>query len=131
MLLDQRKFKDSFEDIARVLALNEVEQNKIFTINNLDNKDGRSRFSEFYLRRGTTGEVYGIELPVAEYMTYTTDRTEREVLMIYLAEYQHNYEEAIQALVKDYEDSGEAFFDFIRKTAEKGSLKQEKQLLIA
>lgn len=131
MLLDQRKFKDSFEDIARVLALNEVEQNKIFTINNLDNKDGRSRFSEFYLRRGATGEVYGIELPVAEYMTYTTDRTEREVLMIYLAEYQHNYQEAIQALVKDYEDSGEAFFDFIRKTAEKGSLKHENQLLIA
>jgi conjugation system TraG family ATPase len=129
MLLDQRKFKDTFDDIAKVLALNEVECNKIFTINNLDNKAGRRRFSEFYLRRGNVGEVYGIELPVAEYMTYTTDRTEREVLKIYLKEYDFNYNEAIQALVDDYEASGLDFFDFIRKCSEKPNIK--KHLLSA
>ncbi len=51
-LLDQSKFKDSFEDIARLLSLNAVEKSKIFTINKLDNKMDRSRFKEVYIRRG-------------------------------------------------------------------------------
>ncbi|MDO5608726.1 MAG: DnaJ domain-containing protein, partial [Capnocytophaga sp.] len=43
ILLDQTKFKDNFDRIAALLSLNKVEQNKIFTINNLDNKFGRGR----------------------------------------------------------------------------------------
>jgi hypothetical protein len=50
ILLDQTKFKDNFDKIASLLSLNKVEQNKIFTINNLNNKFGRSRFKEFYLK---------------------------------------------------------------------------------
>ena len=47
ILLDQTKFKDNFGRIAALLSLNKVEQNKIFTINNLNNKTGRGRFKEF------------------------------------------------------------------------------------
>ncbi|HEX7869522.1 MAG TPA: DnaJ domain-containing protein, partial [Chryseobacterium sp.] len=53
ILLDQTKFKDNFDRIAALLSLNKVEQNKIFTINNLNNKSGRSKFKEFYLKRGS------------------------------------------------------------------------------
>jgi type IV secretory pathway VirB4 component len=62
ILLDQTKFKDNFDGLRLCLSLNKVEQNKIFTINNLNNKFGRSRFKEFYLKRGSKGEVYGNEV---------------------------------------------------------------------
>src|SRR5690606_11463583 len=52
MLLDQRKFIDRYQEISEMLSISEVERNKIFTINNLDNKNNRSPFREFYMRRG-------------------------------------------------------------------------------
>ncbi|MCK5371923.1 MAG: TraG family conjugative transposon ATPase, partial [Cyclobacteriaceae bacterium] len=51
-LLDQTKFKDNYDQIAKLLSLNEVEKRKIFTINAMDNKDGRGRFKEVYIKRG-------------------------------------------------------------------------------
>src|SRR5690606_23993205 len=74
ILLDQTKFKDNFDEIASLLSLNQVEQNKIFTINNLNNKAGRGKFKEFYIKRGSTGEVYGNEVSLEQYLTYTTEK---------------------------------------------------------
>jgi hypothetical protein len=82
ILLDQTKFKDNFDRIAALLSLNKVEQNKIFTINNLNNKFGRSRFKEFYLKRGSKGEVYGNEVSIEQYLTYTTEKPENQLLSI-------------------------------------------------
>lgn len=48
ILLDQGKFKERFDQIQSVLGLTDIECKKIFTINRLDNKDGRS-FSEKFL----------------------------------------------------------------------------------
>src|SRR3546814_18975861 len=59
ILLEQSKVQDNYDAIAKLLSINEVERKKIFTINNLDNKEGRGRFKEVYIRRGSTGEVYG------------------------------------------------------------------------
>ena len=42
---------------------------KIFTINRLENKEGRSFFREVFIRRGTTSGVYGVEEPRECYMT--------------------------------------------------------------
>ncbi|RYE24110.1 MAG: TraG family conjugative transposon ATPase, partial [Sphingobacteriaceae bacterium] len=80
LLLDQTKFLDSFDKIAGLLSLNKVEQSKIFTINNLDNKNKRSRFKEFYLKRGAVGEVYGNEVSLHQYLTYTTEKPEKSAL---------------------------------------------------
>ena len=57
-----------------ILGLTDVDCKKIFTINRLDNKDGRSFFREVFIRRGTTSGVYGVEEPHECYMTYTTER---------------------------------------------------------
>jgi conjugation system TraG family ATPase len=103
-LLDQTKFKDNFTQIAQLLSLNEVEQNKIFTINKLDNKDNRSRFKEVYIKRGATGEVYGVEVPIEEYLTYTTERSEKDAFQIYLDHYE-NYENAMDCFVSDMKES--------------------------
>ena len=54
MLLDQSKFKERFDEIRKILGLTEVDCKKIFTINRLENKDGRSFFREVFIRRGTT-----------------------------------------------------------------------------
>ena len=83
-LLDQSKFRDNFDVVSNLLSLNEIEKNKIFTINKLDNKEGRGRFKEVYIRRGAVGEVYGVEVPLEEYLTYTTEFTEKEAVAIYL-----------------------------------------------
>ena len=58
MLLDQSKFKERFDEIRKILGLTEVDCKKIFTINRLENKDGRSFFREVFIRRGTTSGVY-------------------------------------------------------------------------
>lgn len=41
MLLDQSKFKERFDEIKKILGLTDVDCKKIFTINRLENKDGR------------------------------------------------------------------------------------------
>jgi len=100
ILLDQTKFKDNFDRIASLLSLNKVEQNKIFTINNLDNKQGRSRFKEFYLKRGSKGEVYGNEVSIEQYLTYTTEKPEKSAIEYYVKSLE-NYDEALETFVKD------------------------------
>ena len=60
MLLDQSKFKERFDTIKTILGLTDVDCKKIFTINRLENKEGRSFFREVFIRRGTTSGVYGV-----------------------------------------------------------------------
>lgn len=86
-LLDQSKFRDNYDKIANVLSLNEVEKKKIFTINNLDNKNHRSPFKEVYIKRGSTGEVYGVESSLYQYLTYTTEKPEKTAVLAYVDYY--------------------------------------------
>lgn len=112
-LLDQSKFRDNFDDIARLLSLNEIEKSKIFTINRLDNREGRSRFKEVYIRRGAVGEVYGVEVPLEEYLTYTTERSEKEALGIYELHYP-DFLTALQRMVADFRGQQLDWSGFIR-----------------
>ena len=106
MLLDQSKFKERFDEIRKILGLTEVDCKKIFTINRLENKEGRSFFREVFIRRGTTSGVYGVEEPHECYMTYTTERAEKEALKLYKKELRCNHQEAIEAYCRDWDASG-------------------------
>lgn len=106
MLLDQSKFRERFDTIKAILGLTDVDCKKIFTINRLENKEGRSFFREVFIRRGTTSGVYGVEEPRECYMTYTTERVEKEALKLYKAELQCSHEEAIECYCADWEASG-------------------------
>ena len=106
MLLDQSKFKERFDEIRKILGLTEVDCKKIFTINRLENKDGRSFFREVFIRRGTTSGVYGVEEPRECYMTYTTERAEKEALKLYKRELRCSHQEAIEAYCRDWDASG-------------------------
>ena len=106
MLLDQSKFKERFDTIKTILGLTDVDCKKIFTINRLENKEGRSFFREVFIRRGTTSGVYGVEEPRECYMTYTTERAEKEALKLYKRELQCSHQEAIKAYCRDWNTSG-------------------------
>ena len=106
MLLDQSKFKERFDTIKTILGLTDVDCKKIFTINRLENKEGRSFFREVFIRRGTTSGVYGVEEPRVCYMTYTTERAEKEALKLYKRELQCSHQEAIEAYCRDWNTSG-------------------------
>ena len=106
MLLDQSKFKERFDSIKAILGLTDVDCKKIFTINRLDNKEGRSFFREVFIRRGSTSGVYGVEEPHECYMTYTTERAEKEALKLYKKELRCSHQEAIEAYCRDWDASG-------------------------
>ena len=106
MLLDQSKFKERFGTIKAILGLTDVDCKKIFTINRLENKEGRSFFREVFIRRGTTSGVYGVEEPHECYMTYTTERAEKEALKLYKRELQCSHQKAIEAYCRDWDASG-------------------------
>lgn len=121
ILLDQGKFKERFDEIQSILGLTDVECRKIFTINRLENKDGRSFFREVFIRRGLVSDVYGVEEPRECYMTYTTERAEKEALKLYKAELKCSHQKAIEAYCRDWNLSGIAApLAFARKINETG-----------
>ena len=106
MLLDQSKFRERFDEIKAILGLTDVDCRKIFTVNRLDNKEGRSFFREVFIRRGSTSGVYGVEEPHECYMTYTTERAEKEALKLYKHELKCRHQEAIERYCRDWDASG-------------------------
>ena len=130
ILLDQGKFKERFDDIKAVLGLTDVECSKIFTINRLENKEGRSFFREVFIRRGLVSDVYGVEEPRECYMTYTTERAEKEALKLYKEELRCSHQKAIEAYCRDWNLSGiDKSLAFAQKVNSVGhvlNLKQQK-----
>jgi len=121
MLLDQRKFREKFDEIKQILALTDKECQKIFTINNLDNKTGRSPFKEVFIKRGDTSDVFGIEEPRECYMAYTTEKVEKEALKLYQRQLGCDIEHAIIAFIRDWDASGiRKSLDFANKVLSAG-----------
>ena len=106
MLLDQSKFRERFDEIKSILGLTDVDCKKIFTINRLENKEGRSFFREVFIRRGQNSAVFGVEEPHECYMTYTTERAEKEALKLYKQELRCSHQQAIEAYCRDWDRSG-------------------------
>ena len=115
ILLDQSKFKDRYEDIAAILGLTPVQRQQIFTVNALDNHDGRNYFKEVWICRGQVSDVFGVEEPPECYWAYTTERTEKEALKIYLRHY-GTVQEAITRIEADRRRAGSPkYLEFARK----------------
>ncbi|WP_295648358.1 TraG family conjugative transposon ATPase [uncultured Mucilaginibacter sp.] len=113
-LLDQTKFKDNYNEIAALLSINETERRKIFTINQLDNTDGRGRFKEVYIRRGAVGEVYGVEVSLQQYLTYTTEKPEKSAVERFTNKF-GSYPEGLDAFVAALAASGLSLPAFITR----------------
>ena len=87
ILLDQSKFKDRYGEISAILGLTPVQKQQIFTINALNNHEGRNYFKEVWICRGQQSDVYGVEEPPECYWAYTTERAEKEALKVYERQY--------------------------------------------
>lgn len=103
ILLDQSKFKDRYDAISAILGLTQVQKQQIFTVNALNNHDGRSYFKEVWICRGQYSDVYGVEEPPECYWAYTTERAEKEALKVY----EHHYGDIQTAITKIEEDRKE------------------------
>lgn len=115
ILLDQSKFKDRYNDIAAILGLTPIQKQQIFTVNALNNKEGRNYFKEVWICRGQNSDVYGVEEPPECYWAYTTERAEKEALKIYLRHY-GSMQEAITNIEADRKRAGiSKYLDFARK----------------
>jgi conjugation system TraG family ATPase len=117
-LLDQTKFKDNYNDIAALLSINETERRKIFTINQLDNTENRGRFKEVYIRRGAVGEVYGVEVSLQQYLTYTTEKPEKSAVESYTSRF-GSYPDGLEAFISDFKESGISLPAFISQVNQK------------
>lgn len=122
MLLDQSKFKDKFDDIKATLSLTDIDCKKIFTINRLDNHEGRSRFQEVFIKRGQDGEVYGVEEPPECYINYTTEKVEKEAFKFYRKQLKGSYQHGIEVFVKDWKDSGLDCTSFAKLILKEGKM---------
>jgi len=113
-LLDQSKFRGNYTEVAKLLALNEVEQRKIFTINALENKSGRGKFKEVYIKRGSIGEVYGVEVSIFQYLTFTTEKPEKTAVESYVKRY-GSYPLGLEHFIADMKMSATSLPEFVKK----------------
>ena len=92
-----------------------IQRQQIFTINALNNRENRSYFKEVWICRGQNSDVYGVEEAPECYWAYTTERSEKEALKIYLRHY-GTMQEAITHIEIDRKKDGNHFYlEFARK----------------
>lgn len=80
ILLDQRKYLNKFDAIQQLLGLSDQEKDQILSIN-LSNDPSR-KYKEVWIGLGgVQSAVYATEVSMSEYLTYTTEESEKmEVL---------------------------------------------------
>ncbi|SNR14434.1 TraG family conjugative transposon ATPase [Tenacibaculum jejuense] len=76
ILLDQRKYMNKFDGIQEMLGLTEKEKAQILSIN-LNNHPSRLYKEVWIGLGGTQSAVYATEVSAEEYLTYTTEETEK------------------------------------------------------
>ncbi|SHM54256.1 TraG family conjugative transposon ATPase [Myroides odoratimimus] len=100
ILLDQRKYMNKFDDIQTMLGLTDKEKAQILSIN-LNNNPNRLYKEVWIGLGGTHSGVYATEVSYSEYLTYTTEETEKLEVMNLAKELDGNLEMAIKRLVQE------------------------------
>ena len=96
MLLDQSKFKERFDTIKAILGLTDVDCKKFSPSTASKTRKDAASSARYLSAGGTTSGVYGVEEPHECYMTYTTERAEKEALKLYKRELQCSHQKAIE-----------------------------------
>lgn len=78
ILLDQRKYMNKFDSIQALLGLTNKEKSQILSLN-LANDPSR-QYKEVWIGCGSHSAVYATEVSPEEYLTYTTEETEKTEL---------------------------------------------------
>ena len=112
ILMDQSKFKDKYDEVAKVMGLTDTQRRQIFTINSLNNHDGRPYFKETWICRGHDSDVYGVEVPPEMCWAFTTERSEKEAVRLYVRYYENDGQKAIRQMEEDRKVLGVGTRDF-------------------
>ncbi|UOQ69576.1 TraG family conjugative transposon ATPase [Hymenobacter volaticus] len=99
ILLDMNDFLSRFDDIQRMLSLSDKEKNLVLSINR-NNRPGPKYNEVFISLGGRISKVYGVEVSKEEYVTYTTEQTEKMPLFAKV-ESGMTMEEAIQVYAEE------------------------------
>ena len=100
ILLDQRKYLSKFDGIQRLLGLTDKEKAQILSIN-LSN-DPKRRYKEVWIGLGgVQSAVYATETSVEEYLTYTTEESEKMQVMELAGKLGGDIEAAIRQLARE------------------------------
>ena len=100
ILLDQRKFMNRFDAIQSLLGLTDKERSQILSIN-MSNHPGR-RYKEVWIGLGgVQSAVYATEVSHEEYLTYTTEETEKMQVQQLTASLGGDMELAIKRLAQN------------------------------
>ncbi|MFR9538493.1 MAG: TraG family conjugative transposon ATPase, partial [Rikenellaceae bacterium] len=100
ILLDQRKAINKFDTIQNLLGLSEKERAQILSIN-LAN-DPKRNYKEVWIGLGgKQSAVYATEVSMEEYLTYTTEESEKLEVQQRTAQLGGNIEAAITAIIND------------------------------
>ncbi|GHT24974.1 transposase [Bacteroidia bacterium] len=100
ILLDQRKYMNKFDSIQALLGLTEKEKSQVLSIN-MANHPNR-RYKEVWIGLGgMQSAVYATEVSMEEYLTYTTEETEKLELFRLTEKLDGNIESAIRQLAEN------------------------------
>ena len=107
ILLDQRKYLSKFDGIQRLLGLTDKERAQILSIN-LSN-DPKRLYKEVWIGLGgVQWAVYATETSVEEYLTYTTEESEKMQVMELAGKLGGDIEAAIRQLARERETNTES-----------------------
>ena len=97
ILLDQRKYMNKFSSIQALLGLTDKEKSQILSINMANNPS--RRYKEVWIGLGgVQSAVYATEVSMCEYLTYTTEESEKLELYRLAEKLGGNLELAIKQL---------------------------------
>ena len=100
ILLDQRKYLSKFDGIQRLLGLTDKERAQILSIN-LSNAPKRLYKEVWIGLGGVQSAVYATETSVEEYLTYTTEESEKMQVMELAGKLGGDIEAAIRQLARE------------------------------
>ena len=99
ILLDQRKYRNKFDEIQELLGLSDKERNQVLSINRAN--DPKRRYKEVWIGLGGVhSAVYATETSLEEYLCYTTEETEKLELQRLTEKLGGNIELAIRQLAE-------------------------------
>jgi len=107
ILLDQSKYQNKFEQVQELLGLTEKEKALILSINKAN--DPSRRYKEVFISLGgMISKVYRTEVSLEEYLTYTTEESEKVKLQNHAAKWNGDMQKGIAAMAEELRNQSRA-----------------------
>ena len=99
ILLDQSKYQNKFDQIQALLGLTEKERALVLSVNKAN--DPTRKYKEVFISLGgVLSKVYRTEVSLEEYLSYTTEETEKVKVQAYAEKY-GSIEQGIRVLAEE------------------------------